>query len=135
MSKRKIVVAVGKRKRAIARAYLRPGSGKIKINSTPIELVKNPYVKLRLMEPIMLAGDVIKKYDIEVNVKGGGIFGQADAVRSAVCRALVEAEPKLKPRFLEFDRHLLVFDSRRTEPHKPSRSSRGPRAGKQQSYR
>ncbi len=135
MSKRKVVIGVGKRKRAIARAYIRPGSGKIRINSVPIELVKNPYVKLRLMEPIMLASDIIKKYDIDVNVKGGGIFGQADAVRAAICRALAEAEPELKSKFLQFDRHLLVFDSRRTEPHKPSRSSRGPRAGKQQSYR
>lgn len=132
---KEVCITVGKRKRAVARAVIRRGKGVVKINSTPVEMIKNRYVRLRVKEPIILAGDIAKRYDIEVNVKGGGIFGQADAARIAISRALVEMEPELKPVFLEFDRNLIVFDPRRTEPHKPSRSSRGPRAGKQQSYR
>jgi small subunit ribosomal protein S9 len=132
---KKVCIATGKRKRAVARAVIRPGKGVIKINSRPLEIIKNRYIRFRIQEPLILAGDIVNKYDIEVNVRGGGIFGQADAVRAAISRALVEMEPDLKPIFLDFDRNLIVFDSRRTEPHKPSRSSRGPRAGKQQSYR
>ncbi len=135
VSANKPILATGKRKRAIAVAILRPGKGKITINGIPLELIQNEFVKLRIMEPVVLAGDVIKNYDIKVRVKGGGIFGQADAVRCAISRALVQVEPGLREKFLSFDRHLLVFDPRRTEPHKPSRSRRGPRAGKQQSYR
>jgi len=134
-SKQKTIHAVGKRKRAIARATLSNGTGIIKINSTPLEMVKPRYVKMRIEEGLMLIGDIIKKVNIDVNVKGGGVFGQADAARTAIYKALVKFDGKLKDMFLDYDRSLLVSDPRRTEPHKPSRSSAGPRRKKQQSKR
>jgi len=133
--KQKIINAVGKRKRAVAIATLRKGGGKIKINSKPLNLIEPRYVRMRIEEGIVLAGDTIKDVDIDVNVKGGGIFGQADAARIAICNALVKFDGKLKDIFMNYDRSLLVSDPRRTEPHKPSRSSAGPRRKKQQSKR
>lgn len=134
-SKTNIIHAVGKRKRAIARATLKEGSGKIKINGVPLELYRPKYAKLRIEEPLILAKDVVKNVDIDVNVKGGGVFGQVDAIRVAICNALAKFDKNLRKLFLSFDRSLLVSDPRRTEPHKPSRSSAGPRRKKQQSKR
>ncbi|MCD6092979.1 MAG: 30S ribosomal protein S9 [Candidatus Aenigmarchaeota archaeon] len=133
--KQKIINAVGKRKRAVAIATLRKGGGEIKINSKPLNLIEPRYARMRIEEGIVLAGDAIKDVDIDVNVKGGGIFGQADAARIAICNALVKFDGKLKDIFMNYDRSLLVSDPRRTEPHKPSRSSAGPRRKKQQSKR
>jgi len=135
MAKKEVIHCVGKRKKAIARATLRPGTGKIRINDKPLELLEPKYARLRIEEPLILAGDVVKNVDIDVNVKGGGIFGQVDAIRVAICRALARFERKLKNIFMEYDRCLLVSDPRRTEPHKPSRSTAGPRRKKQQSKR
>jgi len=90
-----------------------------------------------LMEPIILAGDVINTMDIDITVKGGGVSGQIEAARTALGKAIVEftGSMELKKKFLEYDRTLLVSDARRTEPHKPSRSTKGPRAKRQKSYR
>jgi small subunit ribosomal protein S9 len=134
----KIVHTVGKRKTAIARATARPGKGRIRINKIPIELIEPKYKRMKLMEPIILAGEeVIKQMDIDVVVKGGGVMGQMDAARTAIGKAIVEftGDVKLKEKFLAYDRTLLVSDARRTEPHKPSRSTKGPRAKRQKSYR
>ncbi|EHP87778.1 30S ribosomal protein S9 [Methanotorris formicicus] len=134
----KIVHTVGKRKTAIARATARPGKGRIRINKVPIELIEPKYKRMKLMEPIILAGEeVIKQMDIDVVVKGGGIMGQMDAARTAIGKVIVgfTGDPKIKEKFLAYDRTLLVSDARRTEPHKPSRSTKGPRAKRQKSYR
>jgi len=133
--KKKIFHGVGKRKKAVARAVLREGKGKVKINDVPLELIEPRYVRMRIKEALVLAGETAQKVDIDVNVKGGGIFGQADAARVAIANALVNYDKKLRNVFLEYDRRLLVSDPRRTEPHKPSRSSAGPRRKKQQSKR
>ncbi|WP_456418361.1 30S ribosomal protein S9 [Methanocaldococcus infernus] len=134
----KIVITVGKRKRAIARAVAREGKGRIRINKIPIELIEPKYKRMKLMEPILLAGEeVISKMDIDVTVKGGGVMGQMDAARTAIGKAIVEftGSKELRDKFLAYDRTLLVSDARRTEPHKPSRSTKGPRAKRQKSYR
>ncbi|WP_048203349.1 30S ribosomal protein S9 [Methanocaldococcus infernus] len=134
----KIVMTVGKRKRAIARAVAREGKGRIRINKIPIELIEPKYKRMKLMEPILLAGEeVISKMDIDVTVKGGGVMGQMDAARTAIGKAIVEftGSKELRDKFLAYDRTLLVSDARRTEPHKPSRSTKGPRAKRQKSYR
>lgn len=133
--KKKIIHTVGKRKKAVARATLREGSGRILINGIPLEIFEPRYARMRIQEGLILAGDVAKKVDIEVNVQGGGVFGQTDAIRVAICKALAEYNKKLRDIFLAYDRRLLVSDPRRTEPHKPSRSSAGPRRKKQQSKR
>jgi len=133
----KVVHTVGKRKMAIARATAKEGKGRIRINSKPIELIEPKYVRAKLMEPIILAGDAINEIDINVVVKGGGIFGQCDAARTAIGKAIVEytGDMDIKEKFLAYDRTILVSDARRTEPHKPSRSTKGPRAKRQKSYR
>lgn len=135
--KAKILITVGKRKKAIARAVIREGSGRIRINSIPLDLIAPRYRQMRIKEAIMLAGELAKKVDIEVNVSGGGIWGQADAARTAIANALVvfSKDANLKQAYLDYDRALLISDARRTEPHKPSRSKDGPRASKQQSKR
>ena len=133
----KVVHTVGKRKTSIARATAREGKGRIRINKVPIELFGPKYLNMKLMEPIILAGDVINTMDIDITVKGGGVSGQIDAVRTALGKAIVEftGSMEIKKKFLEYDRTLLVSDARRTEPHKPSRSTKGPRAKRQKSYR
>lgn len=133
--KEKIIQALGKRKRSVAIATLRKGNGKITINSKPLSMMAPRYARLRIEEGLSIAQDSAKDVDIDVSAKGGGIFGQADAARIAICNALCMHDKKLRDIFLAYDRSLVVPDPRRTEPHKPSRSSAGPRRKKQQSKR
>jgi len=134
--KEKLVFTTGKRKRAVARAVFKQGKGTVKINSTPLELIQPEILRLRIQEPLMLAGDIGKNLDIRVNVKGGGIMGQADATRQAIARGLAEiGGADIKKLFLNYDRNLLVYDPRRTEPRKPPHSSWGARRYKQRSKR
>lgn len=124
----------GKRKRAVARVTLKQGSGKIKINNAPIELVQPEISRMKIMEPLILAGDTASKVDIDVNVIGGGITSQAEAARLAIGRALVQFNKLLEKDFLDYDRQLLVADIRRKETRKPNRHGKA-RAKVQKSYR
>ena len=133
MSK-KIIVTSGRRKSAIAKATLKEGKGKVRVNKVPVEEYEPRFYRLRMQEPLMLADETVGKVDIEVTVTGGGSMGQADAVRLAIARALTEYSPKLKSVFLDYDRQLLVADVRYKETHKPNRHG-GARAKKQKSYR
>lgn len=135
--KAKIIQTVGKRKRAIARATIKEGKGNITINSTPLDFVGPRFKQMRIKEAVMISGDLAKRVDISVIVSGGGIWGQADASRTAIANALVNfsKDNNLKQAYIDYDRTLLISDARRTEPHKPSRSKDGPRATKQQSKR
>ncbi|MBU0952960.1 MAG: 30S ribosomal protein S9 [Nanoarchaeota archaeon] len=126
----------GKRRRAVARARIEPGTGIVKINAVPVDLIQNELIRLRVLEPLLLVGDAYKKFNITVNATGGGQLGQADAARQAIARSLVaQLGDEAKKVFLSYDRNLLVYDARRTEPHKPPRSSQGPRRYKQRSKR
>lgn len=129
----KAVNTSGKRKRAIARAAVSVGKGKVKINGVFLENFSNDISRMRISEPLVLAGDVAKKVDIKITVCGGGINGQADAIRLAIARALVEHDKKLKKTFDDYDRLLLVADVRRKEVCKPNTSKA--RAKRQKSYR
>lgn len=129
----KAVLKQGKRKRAIARATLIPGKGKVKINGQLLENFSNHFLRLRIMEPLLLAGDAANKYNININVFGGGVSGQADACRLAIARVLVEQDSSLKKTFEDYDRWLLVADVRQNEESKPNDSK--PRAKRQKSYR
>ena len=133
----KIFHATGKRKKAIARAVIRSGSGIVRINSKPLGMLEPRYIRMRIEEALYIAGSSAKAADIKVNVHGGGIWGQADACRTAIANALVgfTKDSKLRQAYIDHDRSLLVSDARRTEPHKHSRSSAGPRRSKQQSKR
>lgn len=131
--KKEIIQTTGKRKRAVARAVAKPGRGIILINNKPLEIYEPEMLKLLIKEPLILAGK--NDLDITVNVSGGGVFGQASAVRQVIAKALVEYDKNLRGTFLDYDRTMLIADSRRTEPHKPSASKRGPRRHKQRSKR
>jgi small subunit ribosomal protein S9 len=125
----------GKRKRAKARATVTAGKGVVRINSMLLDAYEPELARQRIQEPLILAGDMASKVDIKVTVTGGGWQSQAEAVRLAVARGLVafSGNKTLKQDFLNYDRHLLVQDSRRNEPHKPNDSK--PRAKRQKSYR
>lgn len=132
----KIITTSGKKKTAIARAILTEGNGRVKINKKPLEIYEPVLAKLRIQEPLYLAGEnVISKLDIEVNVKGGGVMGQADAVRTAIGKGLVEwtRDLALKDEMLNYDRNLVVNDSRQKETKKFGGA--GARAKVQKSYR
>ncbi|MFH1683161.1 MAG: 30S ribosomal protein S9 [Candidatus Woesearchaeota archaeon] len=128
-----IIQVSGTRKRAVARAALKDGSGKVKINGKFLENYGNGVLRLRVQEPLVLVGDLASKVDLQISVAGGGANGQADAIRLAIARALVEYDKKLKKTFEDYDRLLLVADVRRKEACKPGISKA--RAKRQKSYR
>lgn len=130
----KRIVTSGKRKTAIATATLRPGSGIIRVNGHRLEHYEPELYRLKLQEPLIIAGDAAKPYDITIHINGGGIASQTDAGRLAIARALVSADKKLQKPFLEYDRTLLVADVRRKETHKPNCHGKA-RAKRQKSYR
>ena len=126
--------ASGKRKRAVARVTITPGTGKVTVNNIGLSHYGNELNRARIREPMMLAGETAAKLDIQARVAGGGPTGQSDAVRLAIGRALVQYEPGLKTKLLDYDRQLLVADIRRKESAKPNSHGQA-RAKVQKSYR
>jgi small subunit ribosomal protein S9 len=131
----KVVVASGKRKSAVARATVRKGRGVIRVNNMPIDIYEPHLARVMIMEPLTLAGDRSTKVDIDVNVQGGGVMGQAGASRTAVAKGLVQflEDDELQTLYSKYDRSLLVSDPRRKLPKKPQ--GRGARKKHQKSYR
>ena len=125
----------GKRKAAIARAVVKEGTGKVTINKIPVEIYTPELAKLKIMEPLELASDKADKVDIAVNVNGGGVMGQAAAIRTAIALGLVEfyKDEELERMFRAYDRTLIINDDRRKLPKNPL--GPGARAKKQKSYR
>ena len=132
---KKIVNTSGKRKTAVARASVKKGSGLIRINKKPVEIYEPDIARWKILEAIKIAEKHVTKVDIDVNVSGGGFMSQANAVRTAIARGLVEftGDPSLRLAFLDYDRSLLVNDPRRKESKKPL--GRGARKKRQKSYR
>lgn len=132
---KKVVNTSGKRKTAIARATVQKGNGLVRINKKPVEIYEPEIARWKILEPIQIADNYIKTVNIDVDVKGGGFMSQANAVRTAIAKGLVDYtnDPSLKLAFLDHDRSLLVSDSRRKEPKKPL--GRGARKKRQKSYR
>jgi small subunit ribosomal protein S9 len=126
--------ASGKRKRAVARVTISPGKGVVSINNVVLSHYGNELNRARIREPLMLAGESAGKLDIKVRVAGGGATGQADAVRLAIGRALVQYDAGLRERLLDYDRQLLVADIRRKESAKPNHHGQA-RSAVQKSYR
>ena len=86
----------GRRKSATARVYLRPGSGEFKINQSPIDnYFKNETLRMIIRQPLQLT-DTTAKFDVLINVQGGGSAGQAGAVRHGIARALLEFNGELR---------------------------------------
>ncbi len=126
----------GKKKTAVARATVSEGNGRVRINSEPVELTEPEQARLKMLEPFRIADEDLRdEVDIEVTVSGGGFAGQADAVRTAIARGLVEHtnDAELRDAFMSFDRSLLVNDVRQSEPKKWG--GPGARARYQKSYR
>jgi small subunit ribosomal protein S9 len=88
----------GRRKSAVARVYLRPGSGKLSVNKRDFEeYFPNPVLKMVSRQPLLITVTA-DKFDILINVDGGGTAGQAGAIRHGIARALLEFNPELRPR-------------------------------------
>jgi small subunit ribosomal protein S9 len=86
-------LGTGRRKSSVARVYLRPGKGKITINDREFEdYIPSAAVRLDVLQPLELTENT-EKFDVLVNVYGGGITGQAGAIRLGITRALMEANP------------------------------------------
>lgn len=108
---------VGKRKNAQARVYLRKGTGIITVNGKPMnDYFTRPTSRLLVEQPLVLTNYTCK-YDILVNVKGGGPSGQAGATRHAIARALLEVDPATRPILKK--EGLLTRDPREVERKKP----------------
>lgn len=111
------VVAVGRRKAtAVARARVRPGTGIIAVNGRPMEeYFPNLLYQNVVLQPLIMSGRR-ESVDVVVRVAGGGISGQADAVKLAIARALVKMDPELHKQFK--DAGLLTADARKKERKK-----------------
>lgn len=135
MTSKKNIQTSGKRKTAVARAVTHPGTGRITINGLPVEFFPVPLLREKIMEPIVMVGENINKMDISVDVKGGGVTGQADAARTAIAKGIVQflQDSTIEDSFKKYDRTILVNDVRRKLPKKPQGS--GARAKRQKSYR
>jgi small subunit ribosomal protein S9 len=130
-----VVLATGKRKAAVARATVRKGAGRVWVNDRPLELVEPELVRQKIQEPLFMVGDRARALDLTVEVRGGGIVGQASAARTAVARGLLDwlKDAELRETFKRYDRSLIVNDPRRKLPKRPG--GRGARARRQKSYR
>jgi len=112
-----IINALGRRKTAVARVYMSKGSGKIVVNKKemkvmfPIDVLQG-----KINQPFILT-DTVGQFDIKVNVMGGGINGQAEAIRLGISRALVELSADYKP--LLKAEGLMTRDPRMVERKKP----------------
>jgi len=131
------IITSGKRKTAIAKARIQEGTGKITINKIPYQNLKSIFHVLLIREPLDLAKEILGelKFDITVSITGGGNESQIEAARLAIAKAIIEftKSPEVKKSFLEYDRNMIVADTRRKEPYKPGDSKA--RSKRQKSYR
>jgi small subunit ribosomal protein S9 len=136
VSQSKVLLVSGKRKTATARAMLKTGKGRIRINNVALEIYEPKIVRDKIMEPLLIAGDETwKQLDINIKLQGGGFMGQAEAARIALARGLWRWSKKthLKTIFTAYDRTMLAGDPRRKETKKFG--GPGARARDQKSYR
>lgn len=114
-----IINALGRRKTAVARVYLKPGNGKILINKREVEnyfpLATLQYI---VRQPLLLTNST-DKWDVDVRLNGGGYNGQAEAMRLGVSRALVQIDPEFRP--VLKSNGLMRRDPRMVERKKPGR--------------
>jgi small subunit ribosomal protein S16e len=138
-----IVQCFGRKKTATANATCKPGSGSIRVNGTPLQLVQPEALRLKAFEPILVLGqERFANLDMRITVSGGGSTSQIYAVRQAIAKAIVAYHQKfvdeaskqeLREALIRYDRSLLVADPRRCEPKKFG--GPGARARYQKSYR
>jgi small subunit ribosomal protein S9 len=117
--KKTILWTTGKRKTAIARVRMLPGTGTITVNERPLEnYFPRDTARMRIMEPFEIT-ETKGQYDVLVNVIGGGVSAQADAVRHGISRALVKASEPLRPTLRK--NGMLTRDPREVERKKYGR--------------
>jgi len=137
------VQTYGRKKTAVAVAYVTDGKGMIKVNGCPLKLVEPEILRYKVYEPILLLGrETFQKVDFRIRVKGGGYTSQIYAIRQAIAKGIIAwtqkyideaAKNSLKEILVTYDRTLLVADPRRCEPKKFG--GKGARARFQKSYR
>jgi len=131
-----VIITHARRKMARARCYLTAGKGRVFVNDTPLEIIPEEMLRMKIMEPLLLAGEKIaSSIDAKIYVEGGGIMGQADAARMALARALVKftGSSELIEIYKVYDRTMLAGDPRQTESEKWMRYSA--RRWRQKAYR
>jgi small subunit ribosomal protein S9 len=133
---KKVLVLSGKRKTAIARATVRRGKGRIRINNVPLEIFEPKLARDKILEPLFLIDEKVwRQLDINVKVSGGGFMGQAEAARMAITKGLLKwtKSTRLRTTLRDYDRTMIAGDPRRKEPKKFG--GPGARARDQKSYR
>ena len=96
MEQENVYYATGKRKTAIARTWLKPGSGDVVINDRPFEdYFRLDTARATILQPLVLTNN-IGKFDLRIRVLGGGIIGQAAAIRHGITKALIQSDPDLR---------------------------------------
>src|SRR6056297_2457795 len=114
-----VINKIGRRKTAVARVYLQPGNGEITINKKKLnDYFTTSILQYVVNQPFEITGN-LGKYDVKVNLDGGGIKGQAEALRLAISRALIKIDPELRKDLKSAG--LLSRDSREIERKKPGR--------------
>jgi small subunit ribosomal protein S9 len=114
-----IINTIGRRKTSIARVYVKPGSGNIIVNNRDLKEYFLSEIHQTLVKQAITISKVDGSYDVTVNVEGGGIKGQAEAIRLGIARALVEFNPENKPALRK--EGIMTRDSRMVERKKPGR--------------
>ena len=114
-----LINAIGRRKAAVARVYVSAGSGKITINKRDIAVYFPSSILQYIVRQPLSTLDAVEKYDIKINLKGGGFKGQSEAARLAIARALVKINEEDKPALRA--EGFLTRDSRVVESKKPGR--------------
>ena len=135
-SSKKVLTISGKRKTATARATLRMGRGRIRINNVPLEIFEPQASRLKIMEPLLQVDSELRnQVDVNMKVAGGGFMGQAEAARMALAKGLLRwtRSKHLQSAFTDYDRTMLAGDPRRKESKKFG--GPGARARNQKSYR
>jgi small subunit ribosomal protein S9 len=114
-----IINTIGRRKTSIARVYVTPGKGEIIVNDRDLKDYFISEIHQTLVKQALAALKLESSYDVTVNVEGGGVTGQAEAVRLGIARALVEISPENKPALRK--EGFMTRDSRMVERKKPGR--------------
>ena len=92
-----VINTLGRRKTAVARLYMKPGSGQIMVNNRDYkEYFCVPTLQYKVEQPLQVA-NLMGQYDIKANLDGGGVTGQAEALRMAIAKALIQVNPELRP--------------------------------------
>lgn len=136
--KKQVVFVKSKRKRAVARASSKDGTGRIRVNGFNIGTIEPKEFRFMMLEPTRVSRsiqDLARHMDMDINVYGGGQSSQAQAIRGVIAKSIVEMSKSeaVKSEFMRYDRSMLIDDVRRVEPKK----FKGPkaRARVQKSYR